>query len=326
MNELIISKNSRSIGWWLDKTGTILAFIVMVVIFSILSPFFGSTSNIVNIVLQISPLLVTALGITFVNMAGESDLSLGGVLGLSATLFCGFLKSGMNPLLAFVAVIGICLAFGVLNGYLVAYIRLSSFIVTTAVMFIGMGLEKSYNNGFSIWIRNPTVVAFANGNLLGIPNLIVLGAIVYACTHLLLHQTKFGVHIQSVGESYETSNLMGIPVRRLKFTSFVIASAFYGLGGIMYAMRSSGAIVYSGQKVLLPALAVTFVARTVLGAKRPNTFGIIIGALLLGVINNAFTLMGVEFYYIPIAQGVVLVVAAALSTANKRDIQQENLD
>lgn len=326
MSELALSSKSKGFGWWLDRSGTIMAFLFMIVIFGILSPYFLQPDNVVNIMIQVSPLLVTALGIVFVNMAGESDLSLGGVLGLGATLYCGFLKSGMHPAASLAAVIGICVLFGILNGFLVAYLRLSSFIVTTAVMFIAMGLEKSYNNGFSIWIRDDRVTVFANGSFLGIPNLVLLAAIIYLLTHLLLHMTRFGVHTQSVGESFETATLMGIAVKRLKFSSFVIASAFYALGGIMYAMRSSGAIIYSGQKVLLPALAVTFVARTVLGAKRPNTFGIIIGALLLGVINNAFTLMGAEFYLIPIAQGIVLVAAAAIATINKRDIQQEKLD
>lgn len=326
MMELAFAKDKKTFSWWLDKTGTIIAFVIIVSLFSILSPYFGTASNIENLFIQISPLLIAALGITFVNMAGESDLSLGGTFGLGVTLFCGFLRSGINPVYCVFLVIAICVAFGAISGLLVAYSKLSSFIVTTAVMFIAMGVERTYNGGFSIWIRNKEVLEFANGSFLGISNFVIVSLAFFVITLILLHQTKFGVHLQAVGENYETSNMMGISVKKLKFVSFCFASAFYGIAGVLYAMRSSGAIVYSGQKVLLPALAVTFVAKTVLGAKRPNVFGILIGALILGVINNAFTLLGVQFFYIPIVQGLVLVIAAAISTMSKRDIQQENLN
>ena len=116
MSELDLSSKSKGFGWWLDRSGTIMAFVFMIVIFGILSPYFLQPDNVVNIMIQVSPLLVTALGIVFVNMAGESDLSLGGVLGLGATLYCGFLKSGMHPAASLAAVIGICVLFARKQG------------------------------------------------------------------------------------------------------------------------------------------------------------------------------------------------------------------
>ncbi len=322
----IFQKKEKGFFWWLDKFGTVIAFAVILVIFSLLSPFFFTRSNIFSLLRQISPILVAGLGITFVNMAGESDLSLGGTLGLAVTLFAGFLRAGIAPTPTFFAVIGICMLFGIANGILVAYLRLSSFIVTVATMFIAMGVEVSTYGGFSIWVRHESVLSFADGTFLQIPNLAVVAGVIFGITYIILHQTKFGTHLQSIGENYDTANLMGIPIKRLKFLSFVIANVFYSIAGILLVMRTSGAIVYSGQRLLLPALGVTFVAKTVFGARRPNVFGILVGALILGSINNAFTLIGLEFYLVPIAQGLVLVAAAAVSTLNKRDIQQEILD
>ncbi len=322
----MLKRRGKGFFWWLDKTGTVAAFAVIILVFSLMSPFFLTRSNIFSLLRQISPILIAGLGITFVNMAGESDLSLGGTLGLAVTLFAGFLRAGIAPLPTFFAVIGICMLFGITNGFLVAYLRLSSFIVTVATMFIAMGVEVSTYGGFSIWIRHESVLSFANGTFLQIPNLAAVAGVVFVITYIVLHQTKFGVHLQAIGENYDTANLMGIPIRRLKFISFVIANVFYSIAGILLVMRTSGAIVYSGQRLLLPALGVTFVAKTVFGARRPNVFGVLVGALILGSINNAFTLIGLQFYLVPIAQGLVLVAAAAVSTLNKRDIQQEILD
>jgi ribose transport system permease protein len=106
---------------------------------------------------------------------------------------------------------------------------------------------------------------------------------------------------------------------------FVAAAVFYAIGGILNSLRSSGAIVYSGQRLLLPALAITFIAKTVLGTKRPNIPGILVGSLMLASISTAFTLMRIEFYYSLCAQGLILIFAAILSVSERKTILQEDL-
>ncbi|MDK2950744.1 MAG: ribose transport system permease protein [Kosmotogales bacterium] len=317
---------NKQFSKFLDKFGTIFSFAVVWIIFCILSPHFRTGNNFVNILIQISPLLVSALGMTFVNMAGESDLSIGGTFGLCTTLFCLLLQKNINPFLSVLITIAASLVIGLLNGYLIAYRKMSSFIVTVGTMFIAMGIERTLNGGFSIWIRNDDVLEFSGGSTLGIPNLIIVSVVFFISVYFVLHQTKYGSHIQSVGENLETANLAGIAVKKLKFGTFLIASSFYAVGGILYALRGSGAICYAGQKVLLPVMAITFIGKTFLGYKRPNVIGIYIGTLILGAISNAFTLIGIEFYFTPIAQGIVLALAAAVSSANKDYILQEKLD
>ncbi len=106
---------------------------------------------------------------------------------------------------------------------------------------------------------------------------------------------------------------------------FVLAGVFYALGGVINALRSNGAIIYSGQRLLLPVLAVTYIAKTILGTKRPNVPGILVGAVVMTCISTAFTLMALDFYYTFIAQGIVLIIAAILSVSNRRIILQEDL-
>lgn len=118
---------------------------------------------------------------------------------------------------------------------------------------------------------------------------------------------------------------VGIDVRGIKLAMFMLGGVFYALGGILNALRSSGSIIYSGQRLLLPVLAVTYIAKTILGTKRPNIPGILVGALMLTSISTAFTLLGMDFYYTSIAQGIVLLFAAILSVSNRSVMLQEDL-
>lgn len=319
------AKKGFSFGRFFDVWGSILTFAVMLAAFSVLSSSFRTGSNVINILTQSAPTLIIALGVTLVNMAGESDLSLGGVVGLSASLFCGFIANGSSPAMACVVSIGAGLLLGLLNGILVAVAGLSSFITTIAVMFLAQGLEYAYSNGASLWVRDHPVTKIVTASVGPIPVLVLISLGLFAIVYLVMHQTKFGLHIQSVGLSQDAARFAGISVKPIKLLMFSLGGVFYAVGGILNALRSSGSIIYSGQRLLLPVLAVTYIAKTILGTKRPNIPGILVGALMLTSISTAFTLMSLEFYYTLIAQGVVLFFAAILSVSERSVILQEDL-
>lgn len=319
------AKKGLSFGRFFDVWGSILTFAVMLAAFSVLSSSFRTGSNVINILTQSAPTLIIALGVTLVNMAGESDLSLGGVVGLSASLFCGFIANGSSPAMACVVSIGAGLLLGLLNGILVAVAGLSSFITTIAVMFLAQGLEYAYSNGASLWVRDHPVTKIVTASVGPIPVLVLISLGLFAIVYLVMHQTKFGLHIQSVGLSQDAARFAGISVKPIKLLMFSLGGVFYAVGGILNALRSSGSIIYSGQRLLLPVLAVTYIAKTILGTKRPNIPGILVGALMLTSISTAFTLMSLEFYYTLIAQGVVLFFAAILSVSERSVILQEDL-
>lgn len=314
-----------SAGRFFDVWGSLLTFAVMIAVFCVLSGSFRTGSNLINILTQSAPTLIIALGVTFVNMSGESDLSLGGIVGLSASLFCGFIANGSSPLAATVASVGAGVLFGLLNGLLVAYAGLSSFITTISVMFLTQGLEYAYSGGSSLWVRDNPVVKVVTASVGPVPVMVVLTLVLFVAVYLVMHQTKTGLHIQSVGLSQDAAKFAGIPVKRIKLSMFILAGVFYALGGILNALRSSGSIIYSGQRLLLPVLAVTYIAKTILGTKRPNIPGILVGALMLTSISTAFTLLSMDFYYTLIAQGIVLLFAAILSVSNRSVMLQEDL-
>jgi ribose transport system permease protein len=299
--------------------------VAIIVVFSVLSSSFRTPANLVNVLVQSAPMLLIALGVTLVNMTGETDLSFGGTVGLSASLFCGLIVAGQSPALAALASVGCALAFGLLNGLMVSYGGLSSFIASLSIMFLAQGLEYAYSGGQGLWLRDHPITKVVTVSVGGVPVFVVVALAAFVAVYVLMHQTRTGLHIRSVGLSREAARYAGIRTRRIKLIMFTLAGIFYAAGGVLNALRSSGAIIYSGQRLLLPVLAITFIAKTILGTKMPNIPGILIGALMLASISTAFTLLGYEFYYTVIAQGIVLLFGAILSVNDRSIILQEDL-
>ena len=314
-----------SAGKLLDRYGSITVFICMYIVFFIMIPVFRTPSNMINILSQSIPTLLIALGMTFVNITGEANLSMGGVVGLCATLFCSAILAGHSYLYATLLAFGAGIGFGVLNGLLVAYCGLSSFITTISIMFLTKGLEYAVGGGKSFWVRDDPITNIVTATVGPIPIFIIVSLVIFILVYLFLHQSKLGLHFQAVGLSADAAKYAGINVKLIKFSSFVIAGAFYTMGALVNALRTMGAQIYAGERLLLPVFAVTFIAKTILGSKRPNAPGILIGALVLTVISNAFTLLGLQFYWTYIAQGSVLILAAIVAVSDRSVILQDNL-
>ena len=308
-----------------DRYGSITVFVIMYIVFFIMIPVFRTPGNIINILGQSVPTLLIALGMTFVNISGEADLSMGGVVGLCATLFCSSILGGHSYVYATALAIGAGLLFGLINGILVAYCGLSSFITTISIMFLTKGLEYAVGGGKSFWVRDDPATTVVTAKIGVIPIYIPVALAVFVLVYLFMHQTKIGTHFQAVGLSADAAKYAGINVRLIKLASFMAAGFFYSIGALVNALRTMGAQVYAGERLLLPVFAVTFIAKTILGTKRPNAPGILVGALVLTIISNAFTLMGLQFYWTYIAQGLVLILAAILAVSDRSVILQDKL-
>lgn len=309
----------------LDRYGSVTVFVIMYMVLFIMIPVFRTPSNTLNILGQSIPTLLIALGMTFVNISGEADLSMGGVVGLCATLFCSAVLNGQSYLSATLIAFAAGMGFGIVNGILIAYCGLSSFITTISVMFLAKGLEYAVGSGKSFWVRNDPVTNVVTAKIGEVPYYVIAAMLIFVFVYIFLHRTKTGLHFQAVGISSDAAKYAGINVQFIKFSSFVIAGFFYTIGALINALRTMGAQIYAGERLLLPVFAVTFIAKTILGSKRPNAPGILIGALALTVVSNAFTLLGLQFYWTYIAQGAILICAAIIAVSDRSVILQDNL-
>ena len=274
---------------------------------------FLTTRNLSNIVLQTAPTTVMAIGLVFVLSAGEIDLSFGSIVAVSA-LAAAVVMQEHSLLLGVLAGLGAGVAIGWLNGMLVAYLGLPSFLVTLATMGLFAGLARSMTDLRSIPVVNETFTGFfGSGSLLGIPSLILwtLGAVIVG--HIVYRETRFGAHVVATGDNARAAQVSGIKVPRLRLTVLMLSGLCAGLAGLLYAGRLQAAKYTLGDSDLLTVIAAVIVGGTALNGGKGTVVGALVGSLLMGMLNNGLILMGLSVSDQMIVRGLIILVAVAIS-------------
>ena len=274
---------------------------------------FATPSNLLNIVQQTAPVTVMAVGMTFVLTAGEIDLSIGSIVAVSALLGAVVLRDGAWPL-GVLAGLGAGAAIGALNGALVAYARLPSFLVTLATMGVFAGIGRRLTALKSVPIENDLFNGlFGSGSLFGAPSLLWWTLAAAGIGYYGLAQTRFGAHVLATGDNPRAARATGIEVPRLRFLVLTMSGALAGLAGLLYAGRLHGARYTLGEGDLLTVIAAVIVGGTRLNGGQGSIFGALIGSWLMGMLNNGLILMGYEPSDQMIARGLIILVAVALT-------------
>ncbi len=274
---------------------------------------FATASNLLNIVQQTAPVTVMAVGATFVLTAGEIDLSIGSIVAVAALLGAVAMRDMAWPFGVIIG-LGAGAAIGALNGALVAYARLPSFLVTLATMGVFAGIGRRLTDLKSIPIENDVFNGvFGSGSLLGAPALVwwTLGAT--ALGYYGLAQSKFGAHVLATGDNARAARATGIEVPRLRFLVMTMSGALAGLAGLLYAGRLHGARYTLGEGDLLTVIAAVIVGGTRLNGGEGSILGALVGSWLMGMLNNGLILMGYQPSDQMIARGLIILVAVALT-------------
>ncbi len=274
---------------------------------------FLTARNLSNIVLQTAPATVLAVGLVYVLSAGEIDLSFGSAVALSALVAAMTLREWPLPL-GVLAGLATGLLVGAVNGALVAYARMPSFLVTLATMGVVAGLARQVSDLQSVPVLNPTFAAvFGGGGLFGIPSLILWTIGVVALGHLVLRQTRFGAHVLAVGDNPRAALVSGIRVARVRFAVLALSGACAGLAGLLYAGRVQAARYTLGETDLMTVIAAVIVGGTALFGGRGTILGALAGSLLMGMLSNGLILMGLSVSWQMIIKGLIVLVAVAIS-------------
>ncbi|WP_439529265.1 ABC transporter permease [Pannonibacter sp.] len=274
---------------------------------------FLTTRNLSNIVLQTAPATVMAIGLVFVLSAGEIDLSFGSIVAVAA-LSAAVVMQEHSLFLGVLAGLGAGLAIGWLNGMLVAYLGLPSFLVTLATMGLFAGIARSMTNLRSIPVVNDVFTGiFGSGSLFGIPSLILwtLGAVIVG--HVVYRQTRFGAHVVATGDNARAAQVSGIKVPRLRLTVLMLSGLCAGLAGLLYAGRLQAAKYTLGESDLMTVIAAVIVGGTALNGGKGTVVGALVGSLLMGMLNNGLILMGLSVSDQMIVRGLIILVAVAIS-------------
>lgn len=302
--------------------GTVLGLVILVVVFTALSNIFLTPSNIRNILIQSGTNAIIAVGMTYVIISGNIDISVGASLALSscvgATLMVGTGNVGLG--VAAVLLTGILL--GLFNGSLVAYLGFPPFIVTLSTMWLFRGMAYLYTGGQAVVGLPQGMTSFAMGSILYIPNIVWLIAIVYIIGHVALHvalqKTTAGRKVCAVGDNSESARLSGINVKRVTLAAFVLSGFCAALSGIVYMGRLNSGQPIAGQSYEMYAIAAAVIGGASLTKGGIGSMvGTLIGAIFISVLQNGLTILNVNTYWQQVCMGVVLLLAVGLDRFRK---------
>ncbi len=308
----------------LNRMGAWLVVLVIVVLLSIFTDTFLTLNNITNVLRQTSVVSIIALGVSFVILGGEIDLSSGMVstfVGCSAALM--MMKLGFSIVVSVVLAVMIGVIFGTLIGYIVTYLKISSFIATLGASYIYQGLVLVTTNSFPVTGLPDSFLTLGRGyiaNIIPVPVLIMF--LFFAAGQIILKYTPFGRSVISIGENTEAAKLSGLNVNRTKVLIFVIAVFCSAVAGIVQTARLSSGQPTSGGDLTLQAIAAVYIGGT-FNASMMNTLA---GALAWGFVSNGLNLLSVSAYWQKVVLGVIIIFAVLFDSFRSRMVVSRKTD
>jgi ribose transport system permease protein len=284
------------------------AFVGICVTFSLLSSHFLTWDNAQIILLQAAALAIIACGATFLIIAADIDLSVGSMYALAGTLAAYLMKSDWGWGTATLAVLGVGVALGLLNGVLSVKAGIPSFLVTLGTLGIARGFDLMLTGTAAVPIYNQAFNDFFAGSLLGMNRPVVWSVLVALVSGVVLWRTVYGRYVYAVGGDKETSRLAGIPVGRVRLSNFVISSVLATLAGLIVAGRIQTGQPTIGTGIELDVITAVILGGTNLFGGRGTIFGTIVGALIITIIGNGLLLLGADVNTQTVCKGAILLL------------------
>jgi len=310
----------QDIGSFLARQGILVAFVIFMVGFALANQRFIAIDNISGVIRSSAILGVMALGVTFVVIGGNLDLSVGSMMSFS-TIVVLDLHDKLGPALAIPAMFAMTLALGAFIGFLVGYLKLNSLIVTLGMLSAIHGLTLTYSGGQNMDIADKAGTWFGiigQGRVMGIPVPILIFALMAAVLSIILSRTPFGRKVYAVGGNGTAATFSGIPRARVVFMTYLISAFCVATAGLLQASRSMGSQNTVGQGMELEVLAAVILGGASLLGGAGTIFKTVIGVLILGFIQNGLLLMGLEFYVQYVVTWLIIILAVWLDIAAKR--------
>ncbi len=298
----------------------LLVLAALTAIMATLSSVFFSVSNFLNILLSTSVFGVLAIGMTFVICSAGIDLSVGSILALSGVV--GAMLTSDLGLPWWIGVAG-CIAAGAftgsVNGFLITKGAIPPFIVTLGMLGVARGVALVLSNGVSIYGLPAAIVYLGQGRPFGVPVPVIILLATALVAHVVLMHTRFGIYAQVIGDNEVAARAMGVRVERQKVLLYTLSGALSGLAGLLFAARINSGEPTAGLNYELTAITATIIGGTNLFGGRGSVIGTLIGALIMGVLQNGLNLMAVRPFYQQIAIGAVLILAVWLDRINSAE-------
>ncbi|MEY2514384.1 MAG: ribose transport system permease protein [bacterium] len=288
--------------------------IVLLVLFGALTLFsneFLTGDNMANLARQVAVFGIIAVGQLLIILTAGIDLSVGSVLGLTGCISAELLVHGTGILVAILGGLAAGALIGVFNGVLVAYGKLPPFIVTLGMLGIARGAVLVLTDASTVQPLPDSFGKIANGDFLGLPNLLWMFVAVVVVTAFVLRRTVFGRYIYAVGSNPESARLAGVPVTRVLVAVYAIGGLLAAVGGILFTSRLNAGIPTAGTGYELNAIAACVIGGASLFGAKGGAYGAAAGALIVGTLNNGGNLLNINSFYLQIIIGALILIAVA---------------
>lgn len=300
---------------YMSELTTVIALIILMAVITIINSNFLTANNLLNLLLQVTSNALIAFGMTFVILTGGIDLSVGSILALSSALTAGLLGSGMPVTLAILISLILGCLLGMMNGLLISYGKLAPFIVTLATMTIFRGATLVYTNGNPITKGLSDTFLFqflGQGYIVGIPFPVIIMFIVFIVLYVLLHKTAFGKSVYAIGGNEKAAYISGVKLNKVKIIIYSISGMMASISGLIITSRLSSAQPTAGASYEMDAIAAVVLGGTSLSGGKGRILGTLIGALIIGVLNNGLNIIGVSAFWQQVVKGVVILIAVLI--------------
>jgi ribose transport system permease protein len=310
-------KGTHRVRSFLNQARMLIVLIVLLGIFSALSPYFLNVRNVFAIGLTISVIGIVCIGQSLILLTGAFDLSVGGIAGLSGMIVAILTKQYGNYWAWFFLGLGAGTAIGLLNGLFITKLKINALITTLSMMTILSGVVFLVSGGFAIGVNLPSFRFLGTTRIIGIPLPIIVLILLYALFYLILRFSVFGRYVYSIGGNAEAARLSGINVDRMRILVYTISGLLSGLGGIVLASRLGSAQVDAGSQYPINSIAACVLGGISIAGGEGNIWGALIGVAIVGVLQSGLIMVGMPSYIQWIATGLILLAAVYLDQLRK---------
>jgi ribose transport system permease protein len=309
----------------------LIALIIMIVAMTLLSDNFATSNNLFNVARQISVNLCISVGMTMVILTAGIDLSVGSILAFTGAVAAGLIKNGiaiegMNLFIGFtlLGVIIVALVVGGVigwfNGFMITKFKVPPFVATVAMLTIARGLTMLYTKGFPITQLGNDFDFIGTGWFAGVPMPVWISVLVIAVAVLFMNKTRTGRYIYAIGGNERAALLSGVKVNRVIVFVYIVAGVLSGVAGLLVTARLDSAQPNAGMGYELDSIAAVVIGGTSLNGGKGSIMGTVIGASIIGVLNNGLVLLNVSPFWQQVIKGLVILLAVIIDKIQKKEL------
>lgn len=305
-----------------ENKGNLYFLVIFVIFLAIgsLIPKYFSLNNLLNVTRQSSTIAICAMGMTIVLIAKEIDLATGGIMAFTAMISGRLMLAGTNVYLSIAIGVGVGIVIGIVNGLLISKIEIPSFIATYVTGQISTGLALVMGKGRSIGGMPKSYEAIGNNQILGIPILTLIMIVFLIVTTVIMSSTRMGKHIYALGGNALTVKQEGVNIDSIKIFAFAVSGACAASAGIMLSSQMNAVHPTQGSTYQLDAVAASVIGGVSMLGGEGKLWMAVLGALIIGLLRNALTLMGMHPYYQNLAVGVAIIIVVGSSVYNRNKV------